>query len=411
MNDLSDLSFSSDLSDMGFGSINAAHADNCTQCSVCITSCPTYQATNDFDQSPMGRIRILRQSVEETSVEQKQALESCLHCFNCETVCPSQVDYRRLIVDGYERLGLPEQQASQVRALQHYVAHPLQRSFYNRLAYFLAKFSALFSWLLNPLSQTFLFRLKNASPIVPMQHSDLKTVLFPGCLSDLVQSESVNDAIRVLESLDINFVVERKRCCGALHRHSGQSSTAMEMALGNIEYYEQFNVDHIITLPSACGDSLSHYSHWLSADENKPEFAQQFSSKVSDICSFLYQHDWQPRPSASEKTRRVLLHLPCSVSPDYEHQLCTLIDKIPDCHYEVIQSPFACCGAGGTHVFTHPDLAEQMINPILDHVASYQPDMIISSNIGCSLHLESALMSRQIQIPVTHPITLLKDFC
>lgn len=35
-------------------------ADGCTQCGMCLSSCPTFLKSEDPEQSPMGRVRLMR---------------------------------------------------------------------------------------------------------------------------------------------------------------------------------------------------------------------------------------------------------------------------------------------------------------------------------------------------------------
>src|ERR1700685_1029257 len=72
----------------------------CVHCGLCSNNCPTYRLWGREADSPRGRIRQTplvdrgRTAIGETSVT---PIDRCLNCRNCQPVCPSGVEYGKIL--------------------------------------------------------------------------------------------------------------------------------------------------------------------------------------------------------------------------------------------------------------------------------------------------------------------------
>src|SRR6202167_5369715 len=71
----------------------------CVHCGFCNATCPTYQLLGDELDGPRGRIYLIKQVLEggEVTRSTQQHLDRCLQCLNCQTPCPSGVEYGHLV--------------------------------------------------------------------------------------------------------------------------------------------------------------------------------------------------------------------------------------------------------------------------------------------------------------------------
>src|SRR3989304_3622240 len=73
---------------------------DCVHCGLCLAQCPTYSELGNENDSPRGRLYLMR-SLSEGRLEPTPRvlghLSLCLDCRACETACPSGVRYGSLI--------------------------------------------------------------------------------------------------------------------------------------------------------------------------------------------------------------------------------------------------------------------------------------------------------------------------
>src|SRR5438093_6615397 len=78
----------------------------CVHCGLCLSACPTYVETGNENDSPRGRIYLMRNVTDskiELNEEVQRHLDLCLQCLACESACPSGVQYHKLI-EGFKFL-------------------------------------------------------------------------------------------------------------------------------------------------------------------------------------------------------------------------------------------------------------------------------------------------------------------
>src|SRR3954470_5317870 len=75
--------------------------DTCVHCGFCLQACPTYINLQDENDSPRGRILLMREVVEGHLAPDDPSvlthIDRCLGCRACETACPSGVPYGQML--------------------------------------------------------------------------------------------------------------------------------------------------------------------------------------------------------------------------------------------------------------------------------------------------------------------------
>jgi glycolate oxidase iron-sulfur subunit len=390
-------------------------ADLCVKCGLCLPHCPTYRETLDEAESPRGRLALMQGFANGLIVPDRAAeahLDGCLTCRACEVVCPARVPYGRLIDAARERLAARRPERTRVARLMAAVLTrpalgalallPLwlyQRLGLQRLARALRLFGRGRLARLESLLPRVHFR---RAPAVAATGRAPDVMLFTNCTSPLAEPGALRAAVGLLEALGCTVAVPRGQgCCGALHQHAGLPEPARACARRNVEAFA--GAAPIVGVASGCGAQLLEYELLLG------EAAAPFARRVGDLASFLLAHprfaDLQFAPLAE----RVLLHVPCTQrnvvkAPDATRRL---LERIPGLQVEPLDA--GCCGAAGSYFVTRPQMADALLEPTLAAARRAQATLLVSSNVGCAMHLAAGLRRAGLKVRVLHPLELLAE--
>jgi glycolate oxidase iron-sulfur subunit len=196
-------------------------------------------------------------------------------------------------------------------------------------------------------------------------------------------------------------------CCGALHAHHGDLTTARRLAQHNIGVFEHYNLEVVVVNSAGCGSMLKEYSQLLEHDAFYAERALAFSRKVKDISEFFAGLTLNPK--VARLPLRVAYDDPCHLlhGQGISQAPRQLLQQIPG----VVLVPFKeadwCCGSAGTYNMTQPDMSQRLLDRKMQHIAAVDPDVLVTGNPGCLLQLGWGVRRAGLRAEVLHPIELL----
>src|SRR6185369_11980014 len=104
----------------------------CVHCGLCLEACPTYVATGDENDSPRGRIYLMRAVKEGRLATDSFAFENhidrCLGCRACEAACPAGVEYGYLLEAARADIAGAQAKPAGVYRLLYFVLRHVWRS-------------------------------------------------------------------------------------------------------------------------------------------------------------------------------------------------------------------------------------------------------------------------------------------
>ena len=404
---------------------------DCVHCGLCTASCPTYVETSDENDSPRGRIYLMR-AVADGRIglgpDVRRHLDLCLDCRACESACPSGVQYGRIIEPFKVALQRSAVGGERTSLLQRLILHHLF-PYSGRVKTALAPARLLQKMgLLSLAERTGLTRLLPPSlrrmqamlptlgrrterlpewiPAVGTKRA--RVALFTGCVADAMFPETNAATARVLAQNGCEVVVPRAQvCCGAIHYHSGEEAPAVELARRNFQAFDPDAFDAVIVNAAGCGAMLKEYDHLFPNDSADHAAAEKFATKAKDVSEFLVALG--PVAPRHRMDVTVTYHDACHLchGQQIRSQPRQLLGLIPGLKLVPLEETELCCGAAGTYNLTQPEMSERLGKRKMDHIAATGAEVVATGNVGCILQIARQARERGSAIRVAHPVDLL----
>ena len=332
-------------------------------------------------------------------------LEHCLLCRSCEAACPSKVPYGEIIT--LTREVLQPKQSRLVKQLMDAVAKPqqmqkmrsklklYQKSGLQRLVQgsglLRGEFRAAEGLLKFASSDT----LRDDYPAHAESRGNVQ--LFIGCMGESFDQPTVRDAIALLNMLGFGVKIDHPAsCCGAMHHHNGELKKGAELKAASLNGFLNNDSDVVVGLAGSCVARLR-------------EGGEADSPAIIEITDFLVKNLDRLTGKLSTVNQRVALHQPCSNKNLLKNfdQTTEMLNKIPG--LELLMLPtYGCCGASGIHMVSDAEHARRFLADTLEWLQAEKPDLIVSQNMGCMLHISTEMARQNMPIGVIHPISLLR---
>lgn len=384
-------------------------------CGMCLPQCPTYHYAQNENESPRGRLvlgKALLNGDLKADVNIMEHVDNCLLCRQCERTCPSGVQFGYFMDGLRQYLRNDDASTGQLENALEDKAHTKQLNYLLRAAEVsgVKKVAGLLPGKLGRYARS-LPRIDGISAIqqhYPASAPRQQALLFKGCTQTAFGSGLFDTSIRVLNHFGVSVEVPLEQgCCGALSQHSGNAARANALASNNLDAFSTEQPQAIITLASGCAASLKDYANL----KNELPRAQAFAQQVTDISHYLLSIDWPGDISVRPLNKRIVVHSPCSLRNVLRQQdaVMTLMNRIPQANVLALEPTVSCCGAAGSYMFDdkHHQLSDALANETTEQICRLEADIVVTSNIGCAMQLQSSLKRAGLSIKVLHPLELL----
>lgn len=413
----------------------------CVHCGLCLEACPTYVVTSDENDSPRGRIYLMR-AVEEgrmavASPTFANHIDRCLGCRACESACPAGVEYGQLLEAARAEISRSQSRPGGIYTLLRLVLkHVWLKPKRLRAAFGLARFIrdsglarlALHIGLARSISSDVEFGLAllessaarvSAGSLPALRPRDAgcptkgagapTAMLFKACVTQGL-FERVNAATtRVLAANGCETQAPASQvCCGALHAHAGELEGARILARQNIDAFGAGG-EPIVTNAGGCGAMLASYGHLLSNDEKYAAPAAAFSHRVHDVGQQLEASGF--RNGAAIGVERTTYDASCHLLHGQHAAAASLqmLWAIPGLNLALLKDSDVCCGGAGVYNLLEPELSEQVLAEKLKNIQDSGATVLATGNAGCHMQIAAGARLAGMSLRVCHPVELLDE--
>jgi glycolate oxidase iron-sulfur subunit len=405
---------------------------SCIQCGFCLPKCPTYRLTGHEAASPRGRIDLMRAVADGdlAAGEIFTQLDFCLGCRACETACPAGVEFGKLLEAGRaearggrtgSRLGalvqrlclqallpmpaLVQKFASFLHVYQVSGLQQLLRT--SRVLRHLAPTLATMEMLL-PRVPASAERRPVPVEMAPVGAEQGRVAMLTGCIMPALLPEVNHATAQVLAANGYRvYAPPAQRCCGALQAHAGEIEMARQLARHNIAVFEATDAEWVVVNSAGCGALMKEYGHLLRDDPAFAARAEAFSKRVRDVSEILTTAPL--RQPLHPLSLRVAYDDPCHLlhGQKIHAQPRALLRQIPELQLLEVPESDWCCGSAGVYNLLHPETAQSLLDRKMAHLASVQPQLIVTGNPGCILQLRQGMTQHGLAVEVLHPVEVL----
>jgi glycolate oxidase iron-sulfur subunit len=383
----------------------------CVHCGFCNATCPTYQLLGDELDGPRGRIYLIKQVLEggEVTRSTQQHLDRCLTCLNCQTTCPSGVEYGNLVDIGRKIVDAQVERPAGERAVRWLLREGLTSTLFAPAM----RVGQTLRPLLPAVLQDKVPQRRAVRRSLRATGEHARTILLlRGCVQPSMMPNVDDATARVLGAAGIKTLhASGTGCCGALRTHLGDQEGGVKDMRRNIDAWMPIvstgAVEAIVSSASACSLAIKQYGHALSGDVAYAERAARISAAARDLSELLPELVPVLRGRTRlDRRKRLAFHSPCTLQhgQGLQGEIETALRAMG---FEVgvagVESHL-CCGSAGAYSVLQPELAKQLRDRKLGQLAKLEPQVIVSANVGCIQHLQSGTVT-----PVKHWIEVLDE--
>jgi glycolate oxidase iron-sulfur subunit len=373
---------------------------SCVHCGFCNATCPTYQISGNENEGPRGRIYLIKQVLEggEVSSITRDHLDHCLICRNCETTCPSGVQYVNLLEAGKKYIEETTPRPLKERFVRDALLNTLP--YRRRFKFFLGAGRLFSPFLPKTLRSKIPAKVKTAKGKWSKNKHSRYMLIFDGCVQPVLSPDINSATSRVLDKLGITLInIKKAGCCGAVSQHLNKEKDALAMMKHNIDVWWpeiEAGAEAIVTTASGCGLMIKDYAKYLQDDPQYAEKARFVATLCKDIAEIIVLEDYSI--FATKTPKRISWHPPCTLQ--HGQKITGVVEKILiDCGYQLnpIKDAHLCCGSAGTYSILQAELSAQLGDNKIANLEQDNPEIIVTANIGCQTHLQE-----RTKTPVKH---------
>jgi L-lactate dehydrogenase complex protein LldE len=217
--------------------------------------------------------------------------------------------------------------------------------------------------------------------------------LMATCLCDAFHDDVAAATVEVLEHLgcEVSFP-EAQTCCGQPAFNGGDWPASRKVVRHTVRAFG--SPDPVVVPSGSCAAMMFHGA--VLEFENEPDASEvgALGRRTWELADFIVNglgvRSWDGRLDAA-----IALHRSCHTrGTGSSDAVALLLGSIAGVRIVEFGEGEQCCGFGGTFSVGFPHISAAMGDLKLDHVRAAKPDLLVSGDMGCLMHL-GGLASRE----------------
>ncbi|MDD3419822.1 MAG: (Fe-S)-binding protein [Candidatus Gastranaerophilales bacterium] len=347
----------------------------CSRCGLCQSVCPVFLATGKETTVSRGFFSTLMGVVKghlKFNKKLRKNIDMCLTCNKCNAFCPSGIDASKIIT------------AARAECMGYIPLWKklILRVFYSKMFLHLSGYIRLYRFLpvldfckAGRILHEFLTPFVQYKPQKPLKKSNLRVVIFPGCINKYFNSSSLNAMKMLFEKQGIEYIIPDFECCTMPAYSAGDLEGFRDFALKNLKLIPS-DIDYVIFDCASCKKAFALYPEFLQGDEKA--LAEGIFAKCKHINEFLVDFDFDlPNSDGS-----VAYHKPCHLDCFDETQ-----ELIKKSGLDLVPVQESCCGSGGLFFIENFTISNSLAQKRAQEITDANVDTVITDCPLCRLGL------------------------
>ncbi len=232
--------------------------------------------------------------------------------------------------------------------------------------------------------------------------------LMATCLCDAFYDDQAVATVEVLEHLGVEvFFPDGQTCCGQPAFNGGDWAASRKVVRHTVK---TFAGEEPVVVPSgSCAAMLFHGA--LLEFEKEPDLGdvEALAKRTWELGDFIVNglgvKTWPGRYDAT-----VAFHRSCHSRGTASGEAATaLLKSIAGLRLVEFGEGEQCCGFGGTFSVSFPNISSAMGNLKLEHVRAAKPDVFVSGDMSCLMHMGGLAEKAGRPIKTQHLAQVLRD--
>ena len=234
----------------------------------------------------------------------------------------------------------------------------------------------------------------------------MRVSLLVTCLIDLFEPDTGADVVKVLRAAGCEVQCpEGQTCCGQPAWNAGFADEAAKVARATLDALDATGDDVIAVPAGSCATMIRVF--WpelfeVVGDHAAADRARAVGARTKELTELLADCEL-PAMQLPEECR-VAYHHSCHLLRELHghDQPLELLDEVEGCTRVDWKASERCCGFGGLFSMKLPEVSVTMADDKLASLADAQPDVVVSADSSCLMHLRGRAAHEGSPIQTRH---------